>query len=100
MRVLKNTVLVFLLALVLISCNRERYRTDRRNKLTRHTKRASDYLANQSIELTQKNIANKKGTDKKSRKRLEKQQKDLNEANARTSKVKSPKKHLGNFKFY
>lgn len=83
-----------------MSCAKERYRTDRNNKLSKHTEKASDYLAKQSIELTQENIDNRKITERKSRKKLEKQQKELNEANARTSKVKSPKKHLGNFKFY
>ena len=82
------------------SCQKEQYRKDRKNKLTKHAKKSSDYLANQSIELTQNNIAKREVTDKKARKRLEKHQEELNEANQRTSKVKPLKKHRGNFKFY
>lgn len=96
-----NTILSLYLAILLLTaCQSERYRKDRKNRVTKHTEKASDYLAKQSIELTQENIDNRKGTDRKSRKRLEKQQRELNEANQRTSKVKSPKKHRGNFKFY
>lgn len=85
---------------ILVSCQKEQYRKDRRNRLTKHAKKSSDYLANQSIELTQNNIAKRDVTDKKARKRLEKHQEELNEANQRTSKVKPAKKHRGNFKFY
>lgn len=96
----KKILTVLLVVLFLTACQSERYRKDRKNKLTKHAEKSSDYLAKQSVELTQENIDNRKGTDRKARKRLEKQQKELNEANERTSKVKSPKKHKGNFKFY
>jgi hypothetical protein len=82
------------------SCERERYRQDRKNRLSKHTIKASDYLAKQAIELTQENIDNRESTEKKDRKRQEKLQKELNEANKRTSKVAPEKKHKGNFKFY
>lgn len=100
MRVFKTVVVLIALALLFSSCQSERYRKDRKNKLTKHADKASDYLANQAVEMTQENIKNRKTTDKKSRKRLEKQQKELNEANNRASKVKPLKKHRGNFKFY
>lgn len=100
MKTEKLIPLLCLLILSVASCTKEQYRTDKNNKLTKHAKKASDYLANQSIELTQSNIEKRGATEKKSRKKLERQQKELNEANARTSKVKSPVKHKGDFKFY
>lgn len=100
-RVLRLSIVVtILISIFFFSCQSERYRKDRKNRLTRHAEKASDYLANQSIELTQEDIDNRKVTDRKSRKRLERHQKELNEANQRTSKVKPAKKHKGNFKFY
>lgn len=100
MNVFKYVVVILLVASGLASCQSERYRKDRKNKMTKHAKKASDYLANQSIELTQNNIEKRKVTDRKSRKRLEKKQKELNEANQRSSKVKAAKKQNLNFKFY
>lgn len=93
-------MLLIMVNLTFSSCQRERYRKDRKNKQTRHTIKASDYLAKQAIELTQENIENRESTEKKARKIQEKQQKELNEANRRTSKVAPAKKHKGNFKFY
>lgn len=97
---LRLLIVIILISMFFFSCQSERYRKDRKNRLTRHAEKASDYLANQSIELTQENIDNRKVTVRKSRKRLEKHQQELNEANQKTSKVKPAKKHKGNFKFY
>lgn len=89
-----------LLGLLLISsCAKERYRRDRRNRLTKHAQKASDYLQNQAIELTQENIRNRSATEKKAIKRKNKQQAELNALNAR-SKIKNSKKHSGNFTLY
>jgi hypothetical protein len=93
-------VLYFFIALCFLSCAKERYRADRKNKMTKRATIANDYLANQAVDLTQGNIEKRKSTDKVARKKLEQQQKELNEANAKTSKVKKPKMHPGNFKFY
>lgn len=100
MRVLKIALVHIAFALLFSACQNERYRKDRKNKLTKHADKASDYLADQAVTMTQENIENKNTTSKKSRKRLEKQQKELNEANNRASKVKPLKKHGGDFKFY
>ena len=67
--------------------------------MTKKAKVASDYLANQAVELTQENIDNKESTEKSTHKRKRKQQKELNELNNR-SKVKESKKHSGNFNIY
>ncbi|WP_037573878.1 hypothetical protein [Sporocytophaga myxococcoides] len=97
----KSTIILLTLAsLLFTACQSERYRKDRKNKLSKHTIKASDYLAKQAIELTQGNIENRENTEKKDRKRQEKLQKELNEANKRTSKVAPVNKHKGNFKFY
>jgi septin family protein len=100
MRVLKIALVHIALVLLFSACQSERYRKDRENKLTKHADKASDYLADQAVTMTQENIKNRNTTEKKSRKRLEKQQKELNEANNRASKVKPLKKHRGDFKFY
>ncbi|MBO9699086.1 MAG: hypothetical protein J7604_02690 [Sporocytophaga sp.] len=93
-------ILLTLVSFFFTTCQSERYRKDRKNKLSKHTIKASDYLAKQAIALTQENIENRENTEKKDRKRQEKLQKELNEANKRTSKVAPVKKHKGNFKFY
>ena len=82
------------------SCQKEQYRKDRGNKMTKKSKIASDYLANQAVDLTQDNIEKRGQTEKKSRKELIKKQRELNSANETSSKVKKGKKHSGNYKFY
>ena len=92
--------LSFLFVLLFSSCQKDRFRSDSKNRMTRKATIANDYLANQSIEITQSNIEKREVTDKKSRKKLARQQKELNEANQSSSKVKKPKRHSGNYKFY
>lgn len=82
------------------SCFSERYRTDRRNRLTEKQKVQNDFHANQAVELTQENIENRDVNKKAARKRNTVIQEQLNELNAKESKVKPAKKHSGNFKFY
>jgi hypothetical protein len=97
----KTVLLILVLVpLCFLSCQRERYRKDKKNRLSRHAVKASDFLAKQAIEITQENIENRESNEKKARKRQEKLQKELNEANKTTSKVVPVKKHKGNFKFY
>jgi len=93
-------ILLTLVSFIFTTCQSERYRKDRKNKLSKHTVKASDYLAKQAIELTQENIENRESKEKKDRRRQEKLQRELNEANKRTSKVVPIKKTKGNFKFY
>jgi hypothetical protein len=93
-KIIKAGLLSLVLALILISCNRERYREDRKNKMTRRAKVASNYLSAQAVKLTQENIKNKESLEKKSVKRKAKMQEELNELNART-KVKITKKQFG-----
>lgn len=88
-----------LLLLLALSCYKEQYKKDRKNKMTRRAKIASNYLANQAIELTQENIENKDVTARKAEKRKKRQQKELNELNSR-SKVRPVKKHSGTFNLY
>ncbi len=91
---------VFLLAFGLFSCSGERYRKDKKNRMTRKAKIASEYLQNQAIELTQENIENREETEKEDLKRNQQKQEQLNEINNKSSKVKKPKKAKGTFKFY
>lgn len=100
MKVYQEFCIGIIILSMLGSCNGERYRTDRKNKLTKKAKIASDYLANQAVEITQQNIDTRQTNEKSARRALNKQQSELNEANAKTSKVKKQKKHAGNFKFY
>jgi len=93
-------ILICVSLLCLFACTGERYREDKKNKLTRRAQIANDYLANQAVELTKENNENRDKNSRKSRKNLVKQQKALNEANSNTSKVKPTKKHSGNFRFY
>jgi hypothetical protein len=92
-RIIKAGLLSIVLVLILTSC-KERYRTDRRNKMTRRAKVASNYLSAQAVKMTQENIKNKETTEKKNVKRKEKMQEELNELNAK-SKVKISKKQFG-----
>ncbi len=98
MKGLKIAALIFII--LLAACQKERYRQNKTHKMTKKAKLANRYLATQSEKLTQKNIENKPENAKKSQKRNEKIQKDLNELNTKTSKVKKPKKHSGEFKLY
>lgn len=94
-----NTVLIMIL-FFFCSCQTERYRTDRRNRLTKKAEQASDYLAKQSIELTQENIENKEKNRRRARRRLERLQRALNELNAQSKKEKTKGSHQVEFKFY
>ena len=100
-KIIKAGFLSLVLVLILCSCNRERYREDRKNKMTRRAKIASNYLAAQAVKLTQENIKDKESTEKKSVKRKEQMQEELNKLNA-TTKVKIPQKQRfkGKFNIY
>lgn len=101
---MKIYLVYILLLFVTVSsaCQRERYRKDRTNKLTRKAKKAQHYLAEQAKEITQENIAEKDVISKRNRKRQLKEQERLNELNANSSKVKKDRntKHEGKYSFY
>jgi hypothetical protein len=97
---IKGIFILMTLLLLICSCHRERYRTDRNNRLSKHAEKASDYLAKQSIELTQENIENKEKNRRKARRRLERLQQALNDLNSQSKKEKPESRHKGNFKFY
>jgi pyruvate/2-oxoacid:ferredoxin oxidoreductase beta subunit len=100
-KMIKAGLLSFVLVLMLCSCSRERYREDRKNKMTRRAKVASNYLSAQAVKLTQENIKDKESIEKKNIKRKDKMQEELNKLNA-SNKVKITKKkeHTGKFKIY
>jgi Tfp pilus assembly protein PilF len=100
-KIIKAVLVSLVVVMILSSCSRERYREDRKNKMTRRAKIASNYLAAQAIKLTQENIKDKASTEKKSIKRKEKMQDELNKLNA-TSKAKIPQKQRfkGKFNIY
>jgi hypothetical protein len=98
-KMLKYGFLSLVIALM-FSCS-ERYRKDRRNKMTRRAKIASNYLSAQAVKMTQENIADKESVEKKNIKRKDKMQEELNKLNA-SSKVKVVRKkaHTGKFNIY
>lgn len=98
MNVCKYFIKLLLWVLLLSACNKANYSTDSANNTSDNDD--SDFLLKQAIKFTQNNIENKPKNQKKARKRQLKIQKELNEANEKTSKVKPVTKHSGNFKFY
>jgi glutamate-1-semialdehyde aminotransferase len=92
-KIIKAGILSLVLLLILFSCS-ERYRKDRKNKMTRRAKIASNYLSAQAVKMTQENIKDKESVEKKNVKRKAKLQEELNELNAKT-KVKIAKKQFG-----
>jgi hypothetical protein len=97
----KSTILIpILLALCLSSCQRERYRTDKKNQLSKETKIANDYLAVQAIEMTQENIEKKESRTKASIKRKNKEQAELEALNSKGKTKKGNKRHSGIFYIY
>lgn len=95
------TLFILVLSYVLVSsCQSERYRTDRKNQMTKKQQAKNNFASNQAIELTQENIENRDVNKKAARRRTELMQEQLNELNEKDSKVKKNKKHSGNFRFY
>jgi hypothetical protein len=99
MKTLTNFIVYIYILVIFASCQGERFRSDKNNKLTRKQKVACDFHAKQAIELTQENIEKRDQKEKTSRKKLEKQQAVLNELN-KPNRAKRYQKHTGNFKFY
>jgi hypothetical protein len=100
---MKNTPLFIYIIfsfLLCISCTKEQYKTDNKNKMTKKESYASDYLAKQAVELTQENMKNRETNEKAAIKRNSKEQERLNNLNEKSSKVKKSKKHSGNFAIY
>jgi glutamate-1-semialdehyde aminotransferase len=92
-KIIKAGILSLVLLLIWFSCS-ERYRKDRKNKMTRRAKIASNYLSAQAVKMTQENIKDKESVEKKNVKRKAKLQEELNELNAK-NKVKIAKKQFG-----
>jgi hypothetical protein len=92
-------VMMLFIMIGALSCQGERYRKDRSNRLTSKAERASDHHAKQAFKLTQRNLDRKDARQKASEKRKTKHQQHLNELNAR-SKVKSGKASSGKFTIY
>jgi hypothetical protein len=61
------------------------------NKVPKKVEVADEYLAKQSVEITNENINGKSDRLKRSSKRSQKQQQDLNELNKSPYKVKTKK---------
>ncbi len=85
---------------ILFSCQKSRYQKDKMNKLSKHTKKADDFIAKQSIEITQNNIEERENEVEKSMKKLQRDQKELKAAAKKRKKEKESPKHNGDFKFY
>ncbi len=79
-----------ILAICISSCHRE-YTAKHINKVPEQVAQSDEYLAKQSIEITNDNIDNKDNRLKRSSKRSEKEQKRLNELNKAPYKVKTKK---------
>ncbi len=97
---LRKIILFSILFCILLSCTKERYRTNKEHELSEKAKRSHHYLAKQAHILTSENLENRESNVKKATKQSAKQQKELNEANAKTSKATKKKKFSGEFNFY
>lgn len=95
-----NGVIIGIVILLLFSCQRDRYRHDNKNRMTKEAKTATTFLSDQAVELTQDNIDHRDQKVKKATKRAKKEQKELNELNENTSKVKRKGNEEVEFKFY
>jgi Flp pilus assembly protein TadB len=88
--------LLLISVLIIQSCNVERYRRDRRNRMSARAKKSQHYLSKQAKEITAKNIKGKDAKFKEAEKRKAKQQEDLNALN----RPKNKKVHTGKFIVY
>ena len=93
-------VVAVIAVMICSGCSSERYREDRSNRLSAKAVRGHHFLAKQSIKITQKNIRTKEPRLKAAHKKRTRQQNELNELNANSSKVKKNKKFSGDFMFY
>lgn len=83
-----------------VGCTREQYRVDSKNKLNKHATKSNEYLANQAIKITHKNLSRKEKERKKSIKISQQITNELNELNKNSSKVKKKNQHNGTFSLY
>lgn len=81
-------ILLFPTFIFLESCQRP---VTQVNKVPKKVEVADEYLSKQSVEITNENINGKSGRLKRSSKRSQKQQQDLNELNKSPYKVKTKK---------
>lgn len=87
--------ILLITSLIMQSCNSERYRRDRRNKMSTRAKNSQHYLSKQAKQITAKNIKGKDAKFKEAEKRKAKQQEDLNELNRpKNRKVQSTGKFI------
>ena len=97
---MKTLSAIICLVLVCISCNKETYRTSKDHQMSEKSKKSHHYLAKQAHILTSENLEDRDKNVKKATKKNAKQQQELNEANAKTSKATKKKKFNGEFNFY
>ena len=98
---LKKIALLSILICSILSCTKERYRTNKEHQLSEKAKKSHHFLAKQAHILTSENIENRESNVKKATRQNAKLQKELNEANAKTSKATTKKKKFsGEFNFY
>jgi hypothetical protein len=86
--------------LIFFSCTKETYREDKANQLSKKAKKSQNFLEKQAHVLTSENIENRDKNVKKATKENAKLQKELNTANAKTSKATKKSKYSGEFNIY
>jgi len=86
--------------MLMVSCAPERYRKDKANRMSDKAALANDFHAKQAINFTQRNLDRKEKTERKTNKRKEKIQEQLNELNAPKKVVRTTRRHTGRFNLY
>jgi hypothetical protein len=89
-------LLIVIISLLITSC----LAGDGDYKMSSKTQKSNNFLVRQAHKITGKNIKNRGAKVKKSTRDNKNLSKEIQESNEKASKVKKPKKHSGEFKFY